>query len=250
MRGLRKRGRKVRLTLAAVACLLTVTGAYWVGRGIAARDGGQAVAAVSPTAVATPPGPDVTPPPGATPDTSKEFWYIPYLNAARQSPIFDGTIAGIRIGPSVDPGTSCPGGSLLRGVLADSVNTPVTVASTFVPDGRRDAADVKVGLCDGEAATAEATYGVSPDPAVKRFGGTIQVYRHRGLPIATLSIPTDRWSAGVVSGVPAAVARPILPDIGLGESAVVVFKDGIVTVVHADGIPWAQVLQFAEGLFR
>jgi hypothetical protein len=195
------------------------------------------------------PGWDVTPIPGATPGTSKAFWYIPYLNQAIKSPIFDGTIAGIRIGPSVEPGRACTTARTTDGTLRATAGTPVDPQSRFKPDGIGEPDRVFVGLCEGKPVLAGATYDVSADPMVKRFGGTIQVYRHFGAPIVVRAIPSDRWSEGTIAGHPAAIARPILPDIGLGESAVIVYVDGIVTSVQAVGIPWPQVLQFAAGLF-
>ena len=36
------------------------------------------------------PAKDVTPPPGATPDTSKPFWHIPYINQDEKRPTFVG----------------------------------------------------------------------------------------------------------------------------------------------------------------
>lgn len=203
----------------------------------------------TPTIVDAFPGWDVTPIPGATPDTSKAFWYIPYLNEAIKSPIFDGTIAGIRIGSGVDPGSACNSGRTTTGTPADASGTPVDPESSFKPDGIGGPERVIVGLCDGKPVLAEATYLVSADPTVMRFGGDIQVYRHFGAPIVVRAIPSDRWSESTIAGHPAAVAQPILPDIGLGESAVIVYVDGIVTSVQAVGIPWPQVLQFAAGLF-
>jgi len=106
-----------------------------------------------------------------------------------------------------------------------------------------------VTLCDGQVVSSEADYTVGANPAGSPFGGSFKVYRHVGDPIASLSIASERWRTGTVATWPAAIAEPILPDIGLGESAVVVFRDGVVTVIHANNIPMAELLNVAEALF-
>jgi len=241
---------------AAIGVALGV-GAYAAGSAISGNESTPAAADVArlPNAppTGTAPGPDVTPLPGSTPDTSQPFWYVPYLNQSYKTPLFDGTIAGVHIASGGDYGLPCDTNvTPVEGAagLTAVAGTPFSLTSSFRPDGIASPDRIIVGLCRGRPVSAEATYPVTSDPATMRYGGTILVFRHAGLPVAGLSIPRDRWSAGAIAGRPAAIARPILPDIGLGDSAVVVLDGGVVTIVSASGIPQAQVEKFAAGLFQ
>lgn len=241
-----------RRTFQVIAVTLVLAG-IGVGSFFAVRTltggSGPASAENPPTAFPEPPGPNVTPAPGTTPDTSKPWWYVPYLNAERDKPLFDGTIAGVRIAYGEDPGNVCPDGKQTIGSYNDTIGTSLSLKPSYLPKGAEPESDAFVGLCDGKPAIAQATYLVSADPLVPRYGGSIVILRHRGKPVASLAIPRDRWHEGTVAGHHAAIAEPILPDLGLGESAVIVYSDGILTEVHADGIPMADVLKVAEGLF-
>jgi DNA-binding CsgD family transcriptional regulator len=227
-----------------------------VGTTTAVAKGSEAATVFVPTAtpptlvVGEPPGPDVTPIPGATPDTSQPWWYVPYLNADRDKPRFDGTLAGIRIGPNVDPGSSCEGGVTSMGTVSDTTGTRFDLELPYQPpQTTRQPGSEYVMLCDGQVVSSEADYTVAADSTGSPFGGSLKVYRHVGDPIASLSIASERWRAGTIATRPAAIAEPILPDIGLGESAVVVYGDGVLTEVHADGIPMDELMKVAESLF-
>ncbi|HMO55186.1 MAG TPA: hypothetical protein PJ994_11820, partial [Tepidiformaceae bacterium] len=74
--------------------------------------------------------------------------------------------------------------------------------------------------------------------------------RHTGSPAASLAIAEELWSDMTVAGGMAAVASPIFPDIGLGQGAVVTYRDGVLTLVHTNGIPLADLLAFAEELLE
>lgn len=210
---------------------------------------GPATAEAIPTPFPEPPGPDVTPIPGTTPDTTEPWWYVPYLNAARDKPLMDGMIAGVNISPAADPGRVCPTGEKAEGTFADTVGGPLSLSPRFLPQGAEEASNVLVGLCDGEPVTAEATYLISPDPSVPRYGGSVVIFRHAGEPVAALAIPRERWHEAMVGNHAAAVAEPILSELGLGESAVVIHDNGVLTELHADGIPMGDVLKIAAGLF-
>lgn len=227
-----------------------------VGTTTAIADASAGVTVLVPTAtpptlvIGEAPGPDVTPIPGATPDTSQPWWYVPYLNAQRDKPLLDSTIAGIRIGPDVDPGSSCTDGTSSLGTVADTQGTRFDLELPYQPPATvRQPGNEYVTLCDGQVVSSEADYTVGANPAGSPFGGSFKVYRHVGDPIASLSIASERWRTGTVATLPAAIAEPILPDIGLGESAVVVFNDEVVTVVRGNNIPMDEVLKVAESLF-
>ena len=81
------------------------------------------------------------------------------------------------------------------------------------------------------------------------YGGSFAIYRYQSAVAWAQAFGLgDRWSAGNVDGIPAAILAPILPEIGYGNSAIAFFSDGIMTRVTADGLPLKQVYQIAEGL--
>lgn len=66
-----------------------------------------------------PPGPDVTPEPGATPDTSLSWWHVPYLNQERMAEVRVQEITGITVGPWV------------KYSLTDTCDTAVSIAGVM-----------------------------------------------------------------------------------------------------------------------
>jgi hypothetical protein len=212
------------------------------GSGVAAAEGVQ-------TTLPEPPGPDVTPVPGTTPDTTQPWWYVPYLNAERDKPLLDDTIAGIRIGPDVDPGSSCNDGTGSPGAAADAKGTRFDLDLPYQPPKTtRQPGSEYVSLCNGQVVSSEADYTVGADPDGSPFGGSFKVYRHIGEPRESASIPAERWKELIIAGLPAAFAAPILDEIGLGQGAIIQYRDGVVIKVAAVGIPTDQLIKIAEGL--
>jgi hypothetical protein len=108
-----------------------------------------------------------------------------------------------------------------------------------------------VVVCDGHPIAAEARFEVAPDESQGVYGGSFAIYRYQSeVARAQAFGPADRWSAGNVDGIPAAILAPILPEIGYGNSAIAFLSDGIMTRITADGLPLKQVYQIAEGLVR
>lgn len=196
----------------------------------------------------TPPGADATPQPGVTPDTTKPFWYIPYLNQERDLPKFDGTIAGVRVN-STPVGVSgfsiCPGSGLdeVPGTAAiDSARNagalriddrllPAYVKSAQVPD---------VWRC--EASIADVTWVFSVEqgsPGVDKGGGTVTVLRTKGRSTAATVGSAGRWKEQLIAGRPGLAMTPILVvgDHVLGQclAASVDEKTNVLTQVIATG---------------
>lgn len=196
-----------------------------------------------------PPPPDVTPVPGETPDTTKTWWYVPYINADRMKPVYTQTINGMTFGPDVSRvGEKCPGA--MRRVPFSQVDDPAFKLDTSLfPAGTVVNEDI-AALCDGVAWSVEGQFTLPADPSAGFRGGSVIIVRYRGLPQATAEIPAERWTTGTIAGHPAAIAVPILPDIGLGQSAAAVFVDGVLTIVSAYEIPLDLVLRIAEAQFR
>ncbi len=196
------------------------------------------------------PGPDVTPVPGSTPDVTKPWWYVPYLNEDARKPIYDQTINGITIGPNAKPsGGPCTDTSVVEVVpIDDAKGTEVGISPKYLPL-RASRGEASATLCDGLASSADAAYTIPPDPKSQHLGGYFHIGRASRDPSAAIVIPAERWSAQTIAGYPAAIARPILP-MGLGQSAIVVYDGAVVTVVLADGLTLGELTAIAEGLFR
>lgn len=241
-------GRFVFLAL-TIGLIGLAVGSFFVARALTGGSGSVAADSAA-TTFPEPPGPDVTPIPGTTPDTSSAWWYVPYLNAEQNKAPLDGTIAGIRIGPDVDLGRGCPAG-LKLGAIDDTSGTQFDLAlaahppkTTLIPGSEY------VVLCDGQVVASEASYSVGADTTGAPFGGHFQVSRYGGEPYASVSIAANRWTESKIGGVPAALAEPILADAGLGQGAVVQYRDGVNTKVTSWGIPLDQLLRIAEGLMQ
>ncbi len=202
-----------------------------------------------------PPGPDVTPLPGAAPDLTQPWWYVPYLNAERGKVPFSGTVNGIVIttaSVTLDPAEFQSTCSTIRRTPATHADADVRGAlPSYLPLGtiRSDAEFDVAFWCDGSLLSVGSQFEVASDDSKGMRGGTFTVYRYRGEPVAGATAPSERWSASTISGYQAAVAAPILPEIGLGTSYVVVYDGEFVTRVMASNLPLVEVVKITEGLF-
>lgn len=198
-----------------------------------------------------PPGPDVTPEPGATPDTTLSWWFVPYENLDRQQPIKRLTLNGITVGPDVGRiQAPCPGimawpdveavRSSRIGIDPDAIPVGATLEDQPYP----------AATCDGEGIISSIRFTMKPDHEAGFFGAWVLIVRWIGEPFEKLEIPAYRWSEGIVGGQKAAIARPILPELGLGQSAIMAYHDGVVTKIQAYGLPLDQLLQIAEEVLR
>jgi hypothetical protein len=121
------------------------------------------------------------------------------------------------------------------------------ISPTYLPPGSALDAE-EVSVCGGVVAVATQTYSVASDRSQGRRGGHFTIVRWLGQPFARLDIPAERWSAATIAGQPAAVAQPIIP-LGLGQSAVVLFSNGIMTQVQAIDLPFEELQRIVEGLY-
>ncbi len=251
------------LVLFGAAALLVLVAAtsFWVGRAFsddgpaAATDPTATPAATpepgsTPTPIPTFPGNDVTPPPEATPDTSQPFWYVPYLNQDRMKPRFTGEVAGILVGPDVHvTGIPCSVGEAVAGTPDDVLGSPLEIPASTLPPGAALLRQ-EVANCRGQVIHNSLSFEIPADPDAGYFGGSLSISRSLSDPAVDASFPGDRWQETTVEGRQAALALPILPDLGLGDSAVIVFEDGVLTVVSAYNLPLDDILRTAETLFK
>lgn len=192
------------------------------------------------------------------PDRTKPFWAVPYRQAEARLPFFEGKLAGVTIKTAGNPALQvmrrCPGGGHSEDVTA-SQGTPFDVS---LPEAFRDAASLVRGMvlycADGSIVGAEAEYAVRTAPERGWYGGFLFLFRYEPFdpaePVAPIDLRAPRVREMTVAGKPAVVAAPPLPHIGWGEGAVVAYRDGIVTVIRADGLPLADLLALAEGILR
>jgi hypothetical protein len=195
------------------------------------------------------------PDPNATPDITQSWWHIPYLNYDYKQPVENLTLNGISVGPDVERDSDeCDDDA--QGVFAEEAleaiaGSPVDIPLTAFPD---DAIirveDTIVVLCGGEPMTAEVRVSFPQGSPASRFGGSLLIFRWHGEPQERMFIPAYRWSEGTVVGLPAAIAAPILPELGYGNSAVLVYDGSVVTKIQASDVPLDDLLAIAEEVVR
>jgi hypothetical protein len=104
--------------------------------------------------------------------------------------------------------------------------------------------------CDGKLIGNAASYQILADPSTGSRGGDVSILRLRGKPSIEASAPAERFRAGTIAGHPAVIVEPILADVGLGTSFVMVYADGVLTTIQAGNLPLDMVIQIAEAQFR
>lgn len=241
----------LRWSIAAVAVVATSLGvvSFVVVRSV--DDKGPAVEAEQPNPYdVAPPGPEVTPVPGSTPDVTKPWWYVPYENEDFQKPRYEQTINGITVGPETpEPRGPCTGASSVQDIpFEKTVGSPVEVNPAHLPKGATLIL-IEAVECDGIIAAAGLEYEFPADPSIRRFGGTVLIGRRVGDPAAAMGMAAERWVATTVAGHPAIMAGTIVP-FGFGDSAILVYADGVLTRIQALGLENEELLRVAEGLFR
>ena len=195
----------------------------------------------------------MTPEPGATPDITKSCWYVPYLNAERDEPTTVQTINGITVGPGrlgvrEDEREECE--TETRTGTYDEVADPemVIYLSILPPSAEviSDGAEWVAVFCEERTLVVGIDVALSPDGEGPILGGTVIIAKYRGGAESAIDIPDHRWRAGQIKGYPAAIAEPILPDIGLGQGAVIVHYEGILLRVQSSDLPMDMVIAIAE----
>lgn len=241
--------------LALVSLALAAVIAFQLGLGlrdekpVAAEDPVPSAANsdATPTPLPTFPGHEITPAPGATPDMSQPFWWVPYRNADRMAPKFTGEIAGITIDPAQQFGPSCASREE-AGTDEEAGASVLALDLSYLPDGSVLTAR-QIAKCEGELLYNTFDYDVEQDPQVAGQGGYFRVSRWKGPPGASFAFSAGRWEEGEISGRTAAIGHPILP-VGVGESVVLVHEDGVMTMVHGVDMPIEELIAVTVGLYQ
>ena len=248
----RSRSRLVWATAFGVVLLAVAVGgaAFVYGRERGASD---SLASADSPALPGPqslPGPTDLPIPGATPDTSRPGWGVPYRNEEDAKPRFDQEFNGIKVGPTVKVSSSgiCNAGEAQYTTSAAGAASPLAVSIQSLPKNTNLDLET-VTQCKGTVVAVEREYSITPDADAESrvrsgaaswfdigHGGAIHVSKsYKEFPASDSQIAAERWSAGTVGGRPAAIARPIL-DGGFGNSRVVVWDEARKIQVVVSGI--------------
>lgn len=243
------------LTVGLVVGVLSASG-FIVGRWVVGLDSAEADPSVPADKAGSgprevPPGPNETPVPGSTPDTTRPFWYVPYENQDRLTPKFHGTINGIEVGRASGPAPSCAGVSIkpdfdvVRG-------SAFQIQVSALPKGVALAGPPQIAQCpDGRIIWMTFELNVVPGtPGANEGGGGITVWRWADVRWIPQEAPAERWKPSSIAGRPAVVLRPVLDNVG--QSAIVVADDatgGSTTLLGVSVSP-GLIQQVAEALYR
>lgn len=204
----------------------------------------------TPKASQVPPGPDVTPVPGSTPDTTQPFWEIPYLNQDRLSPKLHGTINGIEVGRASGPTPSCAGVTV-NPDFKITAGTPFQLQLGSLPQGVTLSGPPRIAQCpDGRVIWLTFDLTVAPGVAgANTGGGGITVWRWADVRWVPQEAPAERWAPAMIAGRPAALLQPLLEHTG--QSAVIVSDseiNGSTTLLGVE-VSLGLVEQVAEALY-
>lgn len=207
-------------------------------------------------ALVDPPGPDVTPVPGATPDVSQPWWYVPYLNAERLKGPFEGTVGPFRVQVApFDVAQGCKDIELKP--PSASQGTPLEISPDYLPPGRvatgnvdRIAANSVAVVCDGQLISVERTFEIEvPEGSGGSSQGlSVSVLRYRGERVVSAHMSAERWSVGEIAGELAALGSPVVGTVG--QSAVLVAQGEYVTRVFGQGLSLEELRRVAEGIVK
>ena len=210
------------------------------------------------------PAKDVTPPPGETPDTSKPFWHIPYINQDEKRPVFVGKLNGYTIDPE-SPGRTaydvCPGTGLWQvdpRKAGDFIAAPgpLQINPRDLPPSAGETTnldDLVAFTCGGSLAEVSRGFIVKPGPG-EQYGGRLVIARATGNDPVFWSAPQERWRPVQIDGLPAVVSRPIVSagtkQFGACFLAIYQPKTNVRTTVWADGGHEAFCIAVAEAVIK
>jgi hypothetical protein len=255
LRHLKDRQRLWALTVLAAAVL---GGAgYAAGRQLgsppASADDPGVVNSAGPSATEfLPPGPDVTPEPGATPDPTKPCWYIPYGNQERLAPKFHGTLNGITFGVKEGPLPPCTGKLVTRPDWREAVrNTPFNLRIDRLAGSAELWGTPRVGQCsgDGRILFIIAELNMAAGPGVNSGGGAFQIFRGEGR-WQQQEFSERLFSTGEIGGRPAVFVESPLPLIGQAAVVVVDEETGGSTMLLGSDVSLSVLKSLAEELYR
>lgn len=208
------------------------------------------------------PAKDVTPPPGATPDTSKSFWHIPYINQDEKRPVFVGKLNGYTIDSAAPERTAydvCPGTGLWQidpreaGQVVAAVG-PLRIEPLSLPSSVGETSFLDAFRCGENLATVSWGFHLKPGGDGVNGGGALVIGRATGNDPVFWSAPQERWRPIQINGLPAVVSRPIISagtkQFGACFLAIYQPKTNVRTTVWADGGHEAFCIAVAEAVIK
>lgn len=196
-------------------------------------------------ATVEPATPDLTttPAPGATPDTSRPFWYVPYENAEKQSPKFEGQLGGARILSTpvdFDARALCPSGlsQSPESALVRASEGPTAIWLADRSAGITPLGNPEVWTCG--TATVQVLWNLQVSPGVagvEENGSGLLIMRTLGEDRVVLPGSASRWTSVRLPSGEAAILAPIVEAGGrfIGGCAFVQHNPstGVLTVIRA-----------------
>jgi hypothetical protein len=194
-----------------------------------------------------------------------------YLEEDAQKPRFNQEINGILVGPG-GPGESGAGlesqTGLCTGVTPqwvgpeEAAGTVVDFNPSYLPEGvgTTGAEQEEVVECGGTAISVLKYYNVPAKFSGEDqtgymlwSGGSFSIWRmlatRRSFPLMGAA---ERMGPISIAGRPGVLMRPIMPggaDVGFGDLAIVIAEDFGLTVIQGGGLPLAEFIKIAEGLY-
>jgi hypothetical protein len=207
----------------------------------------------------TSPADSVLPAPAQSPDTRAPYWYVPYENAERDAPKFEGEIAGIAIFATPQDASAfdvCASG--FEAVPPDRVNTsqgPLAIPVETLPAALEPLGGPEALACDGELFDVTQMFEVKPGAAGVNPGGSgVSIQRSRAAASFVHAASRERWSETTVNGIAAVALRPIVEADGMiiGECMVAVRDSStdVMTTVRASAANVAFCRGIAEAVTR
>lgn len=189
------------------------------------------------------PDPRATPVPGTTPDTLQPFWYVPYENAEKEKPRFEGQLGGARIfGTPVDfdAFALCASGlsESPENVLARASEGPTAIRPAELPAGISPLGNPQVWMCG--TTTVQVVWNFQAGPGtegVEANGSGLLIIRTLGEDRVFLPGSAERWTTVQLPSGEAALLQPIVQAAGrfIGGCALVQHNPstGVLTVIRA-----------------
>lgn len=164
----------------------------------------------------TPSDQAVTPAPGATPDVSQPFWYVPYQNQEKAKPKFEGELGGAQIlsnPPEFDAATLCPSG--LRQAPGEALQRAsegeTAIKLPNLPLGVVPLGEPEVWVCGSDTVQVSWSLEVRAGTSgVETNGSGLSITRTKGERLVFAPASAERWKEIELPTGDAAILLPVI----------------------------------------
>ena len=188
------------------------------------------------------------------PDTKKIGWHVPYMDQWGRLPLYDQTLAGIAVGPTVEMGgfTCSP----------DRPSSLLAITPRFLPEGVVREEEHGSDVCAQGVMNDISYYRPWNEDDLQRLnreeigffeargGGYFHVFkRFMTVPAWQMSFPGEKLRAGTINGYPAVIGEPMFAE-GFGDSLIIIYQPNVqvLTVIGGVQISSEELFSIAEGL--